>query len=184
MINLGYINQILVMPNHLSVLGIIHTAFSIVAILAAFYALLRSGKISPSTGPGRWYIWLTVLTCVTGFPIMKTGHFTPGHYLAIIIMILLSIGILIGSLRIFGRLAAYFQLIIMSTTLFLSLIPAIVETLTRLPKSQPLADGPNAPIIQKGLGALMVLFVTGLAYQLFKLWSQRKAGKKLKGASN
>ncbi len=172
------------MPNHLSVLGIIHTAISIAAILAAFYALLLSGKINPATGSGKWYVWLTVLTCLTGFPIMKTGHFTAGHYLAIIIMILLPIGVFIRSLRILGRLGAYFQLIILSTTLFLSLIPAVVETLTRLPMSQPLADGPNAPIIQKALSALMVLFVAGLSYQLYKLWSKRTADKILKGAAN
>ena len=154
------------------------------AILAAFYALFCFGKIIPASRPGKWYIWLTILTCITGFPIMKTGHFTPGHYLAIIIMILLPIGIFIRSFRIFGKLADYLQVIIMSTTLFLSLIPAIVETLTRLPKSQPLADGPNAPNIQKGLGALVVLFIAGVAYQLYKLWVQRKADKVFKGAAN
>ncbi len=76
-------------PNHLSILGIIHTAISIIALLAAFYSLYRSGRIDPATGPGRLYIWLTIFTCLTAFPIMKTGHFTPGHYVAIVILVLL-----------------------------------------------------------------------------------------------
>jgi len=62
------------MPNHLSIPGIIHTAISIIALFVAFYALYRDGQINPSNGHGRLYIWLTVITCVTGFPIMKTGH--------------------------------------------------------------------------------------------------------------
>ena len=160
------------MPNHLSTLGIIHTAISIIALLVAFYALYREGKINPITGPGKWYIWLTVITCVTGFPIMKTGHFTPGHYLAIIIVVLLPLGIYAG--RIFGKIAAYVQVIIMSATLFLSLIPAVVESLTRLPMSSPIASGPNDPIITKGLGALFVLFIAGVVYQLVKLRRQAK----------
>src|SRR5579863_4127225 len=74
--------KITTMPNHLSTLGIIHTAISIIALLVAFNALYRDGKLDPSNGRGRLYIWLTIITCVTGFPIMKTGHLTPGHYLA------------------------------------------------------------------------------------------------------
>ncbi|HZX59182.1 MAG TPA: hypothetical protein VFE54_10660 [Mucilaginibacter sp.] len=160
------------MPNHLSILGIIHTAISIIALLVAFNALYRDGQLDPSNGRGKLYIWLTVITCVTAFPIMKTGHLTPGHYVAIIIIVLLPIGIYAG--RIFGKLGDYIQVIVMSTTLFLSCIPAIVETLTRLPISHPIAADPNNPIIQKGLGALMLLYVVGVVYQVVKLRAKRK----------
>src|ERR1700744_5014951 len=97
--------------NHLSILGIIHTSISIIALLAAFYGLYRSGRIDPATGPGRIYIWFTILTCLTALPIMKTGHLTPGHYLAIVILVLLPLGIYSKSLRIFGKLADYVQVI-------------------------------------------------------------------------
>jgi hypothetical protein len=174
----------MITPNHLSVLGIIHTAISIIALLVAFYALFRFGKLDPATGPGKLYIWLTVLTCVTAFPIMKTGHFTPGHYVAIIILILLPLGVYVKSLRIFGKLADYVQIIFLSTTLFLSLIPTIVETLTRLPISHPLADGPNAPIIQNGLTALALLYFIGVIYQLARLRALKKAALLLNKAVN
>ena len=164
------------MPNHLSILGIIHTAISIIALLAGFYSLLRSGKIAPATGPGKWYIFFTVVTCITSFPIMKTGHFTPGHYVAITILILLPLGIYVKSLRIFGKLAEYVQIIFLSTTLFLSMIPAIIETLTRLPISSPIADSPNAPVLQKALGGLLVIYIVGVIYQLVKLRSKGKSG--------
>jgi hypothetical protein len=162
------------MPNHLSTLGIIHTAISIIALLVAFYALYREGRINPASGPVKLYIWLTVITCVTGFPIMKTGHLTPGHYLAIIIVVLLPLGIYAGKL--FGKIAPYAQVIIMSATLFLSLVPAVVETLTRIPLDHPIADGPNAPLVTIGLTILFVLFIAGIIYQIFKLRRLAKAG--------
>jgi hypothetical protein len=164
----------MITPNHLSILGIIHTIISVFALIAAFYALYRSGRIIPGTGSAKSYIWLTVLTCITGFPIMKTGHFTPGHYVAITILVLLPLGIYVRSLRIFGKLADYVQVIFLSTTIFLSCIPAIVETLTRLPISQPIADGPNAPIIQNGLTALALLYFIGMIYQIVKLRALRR----------
>jgi uncharacterized membrane protein len=162
------------MPNHLSILGIIHTAISILAILAAIAALFSYGRITPKNTAGRLYIALTIITCVTGFPIMKTGHLTGGHYLAVIILVLLPIGIYAKNIRIFGRLAEYVQVIIMSLTLFFSFIPAIIETLTRLPISHPLAAGPNAPVVQTGLLILVLLFIGSVIYQLIKLNGKRR----------
>jgi hypothetical protein len=165
------------MPNHLSTLGIIHTAISIIALLIAFFALYRDGKISPASGPGKLYILLTIVTCATGLPIMKTGHPTGGHYLAVMILILLPIGIYAKQLRIFGKLTDYLQVVIMSATLFFSMIPAVIETLTRLPVSQPLAGGPNAPIVQTGLLILVVLFLAGVIYQIIKLKARKKSAQ-------
>lgn len=162
------------MPNHLSILGIFHTAISILALFAAFVALYREGRINPKNGAGKLYVILTIITCLTGFPIMKLGHPTGGHYLGILILILLPLGIYAKSLRIFGKLAAYVQVIILSTTLFLSMIPAIIETLTRLPIDHPLAAGPNDVIVQKGLMLLMLLYIVGVLYQIVKLRSERK----------
>jgi hypothetical protein len=162
----------MVTPNHLSVLGIIHTAISIFALLAALYALLRDGKVDPVNGRGKLYIWLTVITCLTGFPIMRFGHLTPGHYLAIIILVLLPIGIYAG--RIFGKAGDYIQIIIMSLTVFFSFIPAIVESLTRLPMDHPLAAGPNDPLVQKAQLILVVLFLAGVIYQVIKLKALKK----------
>jgi hypothetical protein len=170
------------MPNHLSILGIIHTAISIIALIAAFAGLSQAGKIDPKSVTGKLYIWLTVITCLTGFPIMKTGHPTGGHYLGITILVLLLLGVY--ATRLFGKLAAYLQLVLMSTTLFLSMIPAIIETLTRLPMSHPLAVGPNDPVILKALSALVLIYLVGVCYQVIQLKSIRKAGGLAAGTSN
>ena len=164
------------MPNHLSPLGIFHTAVSIIAIIVALYALLRDGKISPANGRGRLYILLTVITCLTALPIMKTGHFTQAHALAVIVLVVLPIAVYVPSFKFLGKSAAYIQVFLMSLTLFFSFIPAIVETLTRLPMSKPIADGPNSPVIQTGLMSLVGLFVVGVIYQFIKIRSRQKRG--------
>ena len=164
------------MPNHLSPLGIFHTAVSIIAIIVALYALLRDGKINPTNGRGRLYILLTVITCLTALPIMKTGHFTQAHVLAVIVLIVLPIAVYVPSFKFLGKSAAYIQVFLMSLTLFFSFIPAIVETLTRLPMSKPIADGPNSPVIQTGLMSLVGLFVVGVIYQFIKIRSRQKRG--------
>jgi len=162
------------MPNHLSILGIIHTAISILALFAGAYCLFSNGKIVPENKQGRLYILLTVITCLTSFPIMKTGHFTGAHGLGVVVLVLLLIGIYAKSIPLIGKISSYVQVVVMSMTLFLSCIPAVVETLTRLPISHPLASGPNDPLIQTGLMILTLVFVVGVIYQLVKLRSKKK----------
>jgi hypothetical protein len=171
-------------PNHLSILGIIHTALSVLAIIAALVALARYGKISPANAMGKLYIALTILTCVTSLPIMKLGHPTAGHYLAIIILALLPIGIYAKAIPLIKKAADYVQIIVMSTTLFLSMIPATVETLTRVPISGPIAKDPNDPIIQKGLLVFVLLYGVGTIYQLLKLRKDKKKATNTPGTIN
>jgi NADH:ubiquinone oxidoreductase subunit 6 (subunit J) len=161
-------------PNHLSVLGIIHTAISILALIAGVVALLRYGKINMTTSPGRAYIWLTILTCITAFPIMKLGHPTAGHYLGIIILVLIAIGLYAKNIPVLKKGADYIQIIAISTTLFLSMIPTTVETLTRVPISKPIASGPADPLITKFLLVFVILYIVGVTYQLLKLRKSKK----------
>jgi hypothetical protein len=57
----------------------------------------------------------------------------------------------------------------MTATLFLSFIPAVTETLTRLPLSGPIAINQDAPIIKMILLGLLVIFTIGTFYQVRKL---------------
>jgi len=157
------------MPNHLSILGIIHTVISVLAVIVAVFALLRYGKINPMNVAGKLYIVLTVIACLTSLPIMKNGHPSAGHPLAIIILILLPVAIYAGWIKVLKRNARYIQTVLISFTLFLSMIPATVETLTRLPISAPLATDPGAPIVKMTLTVVFVLFIAGITYQVLKL---------------
>ncbi|QKJ29938.1 hypothetical protein HQ865_09275 [Mucilaginibacter mali] len=163
------------MPNHLSTLGIIHTAISILAIGSALVALPRYGKIDPKTSPGKWYIGLTILTCLTALPIMRTGHPTPGHPLAIIILVLLPIGIYAKAIPVLKKKGDYTQAIILSLTLFLSMVPATVETLTRVPLSGPIAASDQDPIVKTTLGIIFIIFLIGVTYQTLKIKARKKA---------
>jgi hypothetical protein len=161
------------MPNHLSVLGIIHTAIIIVALFFGFYASFRFNKINPLKGAGKWYTILTVITCLTGFPIMRTGHPTGGHALGVMILIMIPLAIYARSFRFLGNRAKYVETILMSGTLFFSMIPAIVETLTRLPISAPIAANQDATEIKSCLVLLLVLFITGVTFQVRKLKEEK-----------
>jgi len=157
------------MPNHLSPLGIFHTIISILAIIVAFIALARDGKIDPRNGLGKWYVGLTVVTCLTSFGIMKTGHFTPAHTLSILVLLILPVGIYARSIWKTGTRGEKAEIIAMTLTLFLSFIPAATETLTRLPIDGPIAVNQDASVIKMTLLGLAIIFTLGVLYQLRKL---------------
>jgi hypothetical protein len=155
------------MPNHLTPLGIFHTAISILALIAGLIALFRAGRIDPRATTGKWYVWLTILTCLTSFGIMKTGHLTPAHGLSLLVLLLLLVGIF--ATRWFGPRGAWVQVLLMTITLMLSFLPAITETLTRLPIADPIAAGPDASVIKMSNLALLVVFGIGIFFQLYKM---------------
>lgn len=163
------------MPNHLSPLGIFHTAISVLAVLVALFALATLGKIDPKTRAGKLYILFTIVGCLTALPIMKTGHFTAGHGLAVIVLLILPLGIFVKRISFLGRATDYIQVFLMSLTLFFSMIPATIETLTRLPISHPLAADPNDPVAKMGLQILVSLFIIGVLYQFLKLRARKTA---------
>ncbi len=165
----------IVMPNHLSLLGIIHTVISILALFFAVIALIRDGKIDPLNGLGKGYVVLTILTCLTSFGIMKTGHFTPAHALSVLVLLILPIGIYARSIRFFGAAGEKIEIIAMSLTLFFSFIPAVTETLTRLPIAHPIAAAPDAPVVKMSFLVLILVFALLLFYQLYKFRRPRLA---------
>ncbi|WP_233525530.1 hypothetical protein [Chitinophaga silvisoli] len=147
----------------LSVLGAIHTIIAIVAIIFAIAAFIQSGKIQPGTTTGNYYSILTVLACLTAFGLSKAGGFNPGHALSILILVFLGIAYLLR--RSSKGWTKYIQNFLMTTTLLLSLIPAVNETLTRIPLGHPLATDISSPAIAKTLMALLVLYVVALILQ-------------------
>lgn len=159
------------MPNHLSILGIVHTIISILAIIAGFVALFQQGVIDPRSKTGQWYVILTLLTCVTGFPIMRTGHFGPAHALSILVTFLLLVALF--SRKWFGKAGVYSETILMSATFFLSFIPAVNESFTRLPLDHPVAADPSAPIIKMSIMILLGIYVAGVSVQVWKIRRSR-----------
>lgn len=162
------------MSIQLSTLGIVHTAISILALIFGFLSLFANGFITPGTKAGKLYIWLTVITCLTGFPIMRSGHPSPGHFLGIIILVLLPLASYAPSIKLFGQKWRYIQVIILTTTLYLSLVPAFTETLIRVPLDHPYATSPDDPALKPVMLALTVAFLAVVIFQIFKLRSRSR----------
>jgi uncharacterized membrane protein len=152
----------------LTPLGIIHTAISLVALGAGTVALVRDKEISPRKFVGKLYIWTTVLTCLTGFPIMQHGGFGKPHALGIITLVVLIVAALAGKAR-FGRASRYVEIVSYSATFFFHWIPTVVETTTRLPVGAPLITNRDGPELQAATGVLFLLFLFGAALQVRRM---------------
>ena len=150
-------------------LGVIHTAIALVAVGAALVSFFRYGGISLRTGAGKAYVYLTVLTCLTGFPIMQHGGFGKPHALGIITLIVLAIAAAAGRGKLFGRFSPYIEAVGYSLTVFFHMIPAIAEGGTRLPPSGPFLDHPEAPAALALTGVFFLIFLIGAIYQVWRL---------------
>ena len=150
-------------------LGVVHTAIALVAVGAALASFFRYGNISLRTGVGKAYVYLTVLTCLTGFPIMQHGGFGKPHALGVITLIVLAVAAAAGRGRSFGRLSPYVETVGYSLTVFFHMIPAIAEGGTRLPPSEPFLDHPEAPAALAATGLCFLVFLVGATYQVWRL---------------
>ena len=151
----------------LSTLGLIHTLISVAAIVFAVIAIASYGRIKPGTRMGDYYSIFTALACITAFGLSKAGGFNPGHALAILILVFIGISYLIRNST--KRWTVYLQTFLMTTTLLVSLVPAVNETLTRLPLGHPLATDISSPAIANTLKVLLLLYVAGLIAQVLNL---------------
>ena len=157
----------------LTALGVVHTAVSLVAIVSGACAFVRDGEIRPRNRLGRLYLATTVLTAATGLMIFRHGDFRIGHWFAVATLLVVAVGTVAAASRLFGRASRYVQAVFYSSTMLIHLITGSAETLTRLPPSAPLITAANASVFKDILGALVLLFVVGVAFQLH--WLHRSS---------
>ena len=153
----------------LTPLGVVHTAISLVAVAAGAIAFLHYGKIPPAYAVGKVYIITTILACLTALGIFQHGGFGKPHALAILTLVVLAVAAVAGRTSLFGRASAYVETISYTLTFLFHMIPAVTETSTRLPLGAPLLASADAPELQKAAGVLLVLFVLGAAWQVWRL---------------
>ncbi|KMQ62563.1 membrane protein [Chryseobacterium sp. BLS98] len=152
----------------LSYLGIFHTVIGIIAIVAAVTDFIKKGKIDLSSLSGKIYFYFTLITSLTALGLSKHGGFNPGHIFALFIVILISTAYFLHRKRQGNNRARFFETFLLSFSFFLSLVPTINETFTRVPLGHPLAKAPTDAIIGQTLFALFVLFVIGSIFQFRK----------------
>jgi len=149
----------------LSNLGIFHTVIGVIAIVAAIISYVRFGKIDLAHSTGKIYFYLTVVTSLTALGISKHGGFNPGHVFALFIVVLVAAAYFLYVRRKGNNRARFVENFCLSFSFFLSWVPTINETLTRVPLGHPLAKAPTDPLIGKTLLAFLVLFIIGSVYQ-------------------
>lgn len=155
----------------LSSLGIFHTIIGVTAIVAATISYLKYGKINLAITSCKIYAYSTIITSLTALGISKHGGFNIGHVFSIFILILVLVAYLLFSRKQGNNGNRYVENFLLSFSFFLSWVPTINETFTRVPLSKPLAKGPTDPIIAQTLLVLLVLFIAGSILQFSK---QRK----------
>jgi len=156
-------------------LGVVHTAISLIAVAAGIIAFIRDKEITSRNRIGQLYIWTTVLTCLTGFPIMQHGGFGAPHATGVLTLITLVIAWQAGRGKWFGRTARYVEVVGYSATFLFHMIPAFVETSTRLPVGAPLVANREGPEVQMATGVLFLLFLTGATLQVRRLRARAQA---------
>jgi hypothetical protein len=163
------------MTSTLSLLGVLHTTISLVPVAAGLYGFVRHGAIEPSTDSGKVYLAGLVLSVLTSFGLSSTGGFNPGHALGILALLAVAASLLVPRLRFLGALRPYLATLGHSFSYFLLLVPGVAETLTRLPAGQPLAQGPQSPVVRATLLAWTLLFLLGAALQVWRIGTRRTA---------
>lgn len=158
----------------LSNLGIFHTAIGVIAIVAAVAGFVRNGKIDLNQLTGKIYFYFTLVTSLTALGLSKHGGFNPGHIFALFIVILILVAYFLYSRKKGNNRARFSENFLLSFSFFLSLVPTVNETFTRVPMGHPLAKAPTDPIVGQTLLVLFVLFIIGSVFQFRK---QRKINK-------
>lgn len=160
------------MAHPLSTLGVIHTLLSVPPLVAGLYSFARYRGIAPATLAGRLYLLGLTLSVFTSFGLSSVAGFNPGHALGVLALLAAFGGVLVAHLAFFGRLQAYLSALGLSFSFFLLLVPGINETLTRLPASRPLADGPQSPLVLGALLSWLGIFIVGAILQVRSIRSR------------
>lgn len=158
----------------LSNLGIFHTVIGLAAIAGALTGFARYGRINLSMLSGRVYFYATIITSVSALGISKQGGFNAGHAFSVFIIVLVAVSYFLHTRKATNIRARYLETLLLSFSFFLSLVPTVNETFTRVPVGHPLASSITDPLIGKTLLGLFIAFVAGSVYQVYKL---KKANK-------
>lgn len=157
------------MSHPISALGAVHTALSLIPVLAGLYGFVRHGRIDPASRSGKLYLVGLVLSVLTAFTVSSTGGLNPGHAFGVVILLIAFGGVLATKLRWLGRAAPYLSTFALSFSFLLSLVPGTNESLTRLPPSHPIAAAPLAPVVLQTLLGCFVVFLVGFAVQCWRI---------------
>ena len=151
----------------ISPIGWLHTLGSLPAIPLALYMLAKHGRIAPRSRAGQAYFWFMLLGVLTIYPI---AHEPVSSIVATVTLVALLLGYGISRWPVVGRARRYIETISLSVSVFLLMLPAVSETLRRLPVGHPLAKDMKDPLLLGAQGALLLALVVGVVLQVWTLY--------------
>ena len=154
-------------------LGWFHTAMGIIALISGVVALVRYKEITPQTRSGQIYLVTTLITAGTALAIFQHGAFGPAHGLAVMTLAALAVGTVASTTKLFGKLSRYVRAVSYSATLLFHSIPAVTDSLMRLPVGDPVLTSIEDPVLKMCYAALLFLFLVGVSLQLRWVHRQR-----------
>ena len=153
-------------------LGWIHTGCGIAAILIGAYALNKYKIISFSERAAKIYLFLTLITASTALAIYNQGGFRIAHVLAILTLLALIAGTIVEKTYMLGSLSKYFFTLCYTSTLLFHMIPAITDTLRRLPVGDPFATSLDDPLVVSFHILFFLIFIFSYVWQV--QWLKRE----------
>lgn len=154
-------------------LGWFHTAMGIIALISGVFALARYKEITLQTRSGQIYLVTTLITAGTALAIFQHGAFGPAHGLAVMTLAALAVGTVASTTNLFGILSRYVRAVSYSATLLFHCIPAVTDSLMRLPVGDPVLTSIEDPVLKMCYAALLFLFLVGVSLQLRWVYKQR-----------
>jgi len=159
----------------ISPLGWLHTLGSLPAIPLAIYMLARHGRIAPETGAGRAYFWFMLVGALTVYPV---AHQPISSIIATVTLAALFVGYGLSRWPMANRFGKYVETMALSLSAFLLLVPAVSESLRRLPAGHPLVTDMKDPLLLGAQGALLLALIIGIPLQLYALHKRRTVAAK------
>jgi hypothetical protein len=144
---------------------------SLPAIPAALYMIGRHGRIVPRSKVGALYFATMLIGASTVFLVARQPA---SVVIGAATLVLLLAGYGVAHVARLGRAAIYLETILLSLTVFLLLVPAVSETLRRVPDGHPFVTDLKSPLLLGAQAALLGLLVLGVTAQLIWLRSQRR----------
>jgi len=156
----------------ISPLGWVHTLGSLPAIPVAAYMLARHGRIVPRSTLGVIYLVSMLIGAGTVFLV---AHQPVSYGIGVLTILVLLAGY--GAEPVLGpaRAARYLEMICLSLSAFLLMVPTVSEILRRVPDGHPLVTDLQSPLLLGAQAGLLAILVVGLAAQILYLARQAKA---------
>ena len=145
-------------------IGWLHTAFSIVALVAGAIVLVRPKGTPVHKMRGRIYVLALIVTCLTSFAIYRLGKFWFPHWTGVAALVLVAAGVAFAYYKPL-RGWMHLHLTCMIASYYILIGGGVNELFVRVDALRNMAPNPlNAPIVGMTHFAVMLVFALLIAW--------------------